>query len=475
MINRILIRIKVVQLLYSYLLTRREFQIESMPEDASRDKRSAYNTYLDILLLMLELSGYDVAGNSRLHPVPEAKMNKYFHDNLVVRSIYTDDKIRTAILRDPSRMKAYDQVAPELFDQIKKSGAYRSFQRIKKHDLATDTRFWATIIETVIAPNEQFRNAVRSNGQVFTLSGYERGVEMAIATLTNFSDTRSLFFDAKRSLAASLEKSRQLYFAMLSLIVELTRAYELRIDMNRNKYLPSAEDLNPKMQLLDNQLAKALAENEEMEQYFKENPFSWAEDDVLIKSLLDSILSSEIYKEYVEKNVLDFEADAEFWRAIMKNVILPSDALAEALEDKSVYWNDDLPIMGTFVLKTLKQFSQKGLETELLPKFKDQEDANFGPDLFRLSVENQETYRGYIDRFLTSSTWDPERLAFMDAVIMTVAIAELLNYPQIPVAVTLNEYIEIANSYSTQKSGQFINGILFSVINYLRDEGLMEK
>lgn len=476
MINRILIRIKVVQMLYSYLLTRREFQIESAPDaSASRDKRSAYNTYLDLLLLMIELSGYDVQGGRRLNPVPEAVHNKYLHNNKVVKSIVSDDKLRAAILRDPSRMSAYDIVAPDLFSEITKSSAYRSFIRIKEHTLKTDTDFWVAVIKTIIAPNEAFRNAVRRNGEAFTISGYERGVNMAIDTLAGFSDSRALFFNARNALNTSLEKARTLYHALLWLIVELTRAQERRLEAARNKYLPTAEDLNPNTRLVDNQFAQALATNAELEEYFDQFPFSWETNDVMLKSLLDKILASDIYREYLDSNVTDWAGDCEFWRSVMRSIILPSDELAEALEEKSVYWNDDLQIMGTFVLKTIKQFATVGPENKLLPKFKDEEDEKFGPELFVKAVDNRELYREYIDRCLKESTWDPERLAFMDVVIMTVAIAELLNYPQIPVPVTLNEYIEIANSYSTQRSGQFINGILYSVINNLRNDGLLEK
>ncbi|MDE6651976.1 MAG: transcription antitermination protein NusB, partial [Paramuribaculum sp.] len=162
--------------------------------------------------------------------------------------------------------------------------------------------------------------------------------------------------------------------------------------------------------------------------------------------------------------------------AVYKSIILPSDELAEVLESKSVFWNDDIEIMGTFVLKTVKRIANSQKEpVELLPKFKDDEDARFGSELFMYSVNNLEEYRSYIDKFINASQWDPERLAFMDGVIMITAIAELLNFPVIPIAVTLNEYIEIANSYSTQRSGQFINGILYSVINYLRQEGKLSK
>ena len=111
----------------------------------------------------------------------------------------------------------------------------------------------------------------------------------------------------------------------------------------------------------------------------------------------------------------------------------------------------------------------------LLPKYKDDEDAVFGMKLFTDAVDHREEYRGLIDRFINPEQWDSDRLAFMDIVVMMAAIAELLRFPSIPVAVTLNEYIEIANSYSTPRSGQFVNGVLYSVINYLKAEDMLDK
>lgn len=174
----------------------------------------------------------------------------------------------------------------------------------------------------------------------------------------------------------------------------------------------------------------------------------------------------------------DYQLDCDFWRELLKCVIFPSDTLAEALEAKSIFWNDDLPIMGTFVVKTLKQMSLDYDQTQgitLLSQYKDEEDANFGADLFMLAVNNYDLYRSYIDRFINNEQWDSERLAFMDIVVMVTAIAELINYPAIPIAVTMNEYIEIANSYSTPRSGQFVNGLLYSVSTYLQQEGIINK
>ncbi len=225
---------------------------------------------------------------------------------------------------------------------------------------------------------------------------------------------------------------------------------------------------------------KRLAEDEEFMAYFSEfpsaDPAEWRDADVLLGGLMDRIIESELYRNYMEDRRVDYANDCKFWRDVMRQIVIPSDELAEALETNSVYWNDDLQIMGTFALKTIKRASvADGQTVPFLPKFMDDDDATFGAEIFEMVVQNREMYRSYIDRFIDTSQWDTDRLAFMDIVIMMAAIAELLGFPQIPVAVTLNEYIEIANDYSTRRSGQFINGVLYSVINALSEEGLLTK
>ena len=179
----------------------------------------------------------------------------------------------------------------------------------------------------------------------------------------------------------------------------------------------------------------------------------------------------------------DFATDANFWREIMRNIVFSSDELADALENRSVFWNDDLAIMSTFALKTIKRSYSPAADEDsvdvgrivLLPKFMNEADERFGAELFEYVVNNREQYRAYVDRFINPEQWDTERLAYMDIVVLLTAIAEIINYPSIPVPVTLNEYIEIANDYSTPRSGQFVNGILSSVIKLLEQEGVINK
>lgn len=473
MINRVLIRIKVIQILYSYLLTQSDFHIDSAPESESRDKRYAYSLYLDLLLLILRISGFRLAGSEKL--VGAISDNKYLSAGKMVRSLFSDVNVRSVIFRRAANSEAFTDAALAIYSKITQSGAYRSYIRTKDLSMKDDVAFWVVIIRTIMEKSPELTEAARKNPD-YTIAGYEHAFKMLVSTLEGFSDTRTMFIEARNSLERSLDKARELYFALLLLPIELTRLQARRLDNARHKYLPSPEDLNPDTRFIDNTFVANLEESPEMKEYLKSNPISWDNGSETLKLLLDKVLQSDIYADYMAAPGVSYADDCEFWRSIIKNVILPSDILAEAIESESVYWNDDLDIIGTFVIKTIKRASaDPASPITLLPKFKDDEDARFGGELFVDTVENYGTYRSYIDKFINEKQWDPERLAFMDVIIMCTAISELLNFPSIPVPVTMNEYIEIANCYSTSKSGQFINGILFSVINYLKKEGKLLK
>lgn len=464
-------------MLYAYLLTQSEFKVEQAPDpSSSRDKLYAYSLYLDLLLFILKMSGYRVHSNGQEAIVAGIGDNRYLQANKMVRSLASNDEIRRAILKERSSIDDFNSALPSVYSAILESSPYKSYIRLKKRELKQDVDFWIDVINMVIAKSPEFLAAARRNPQ-FTNVGFQNGLNMVVATLDNFSDTRSMLAEAQNSLTRSLDKAHELYYSLLLLSVELTNMQYQRLDAAKHKFLPTAEDLHPDTRFIDNALPRMLADSEDMEEYIKSNPISWNDDYSLLKNLLDAILGSEVYAEYMAKPEVTFEDDCEFWRTVYKTIILPSDALAEVLESKSVFWNDDLDIMGTFVLKSIKRIASSGpdAEVKLLPQYKDEEDARFGKELFMYAVNNRDEYRSYIDKFIDVRQWDPERLAFMDIVVMITAIAELMHFPSIPIPVTLNEYIEIANCYSTPRSGQFVNGILFSVINYLKNEGKLLK
>ena len=170
----------------------------------------------------------------------------------------------------------------------------------------------------------------------------------------------------------------------------------------------------------------------------------------------------------------DYSTDREFWRKIYKSIIMKDDRLSEVLEDKSLYWNDDREIVDTFVLKTIKRFEEENKENqELLPEYKDEEDREFAVKLFRTTILNDEDHRRLIAQCVKN--WEFDRLAFMDVVIMQIAIAEILGFVQIPTVVSINEYVDIAKYYSTPKSAAYVNGILDAVVKRLKREKLIIK
>lgn len=280
--------------------------------------------------------------------------------------------------------------------------------------------------------------------------------------------------DAKKEYEKSLDKAYELYYYLLLLPVELTRLQEKRLDAAKNKYLPTKEDLFPNTKFIDNSFVKTLESCEPLQEFVKDNSLSWSDCEVYLRLVLDKILNSEIYEEYMSKENSTFEEDAEFWRQLLKKIVFLDDDLTDALEGKSVYWNDDLNTVGTFVLKTIRKFGQ-GDYKNLLPKYKDDEDREFADILYTRSIANMDEYMKWIDMFVQKDSWETDRLAFMDVVILLVSITELLYVPSVPIVVTINEYVEIAKDYSTAKSGQFINGILIPIINYLKSEGKLQK
>jgi len=282
------------------------------------------------------------------------------------------------------------------------------------------------------------------------------------------------FTVAEKELLLSIHKSYDLYFYLLLLIVEITRQQELILDAHKNKYLPTEEELHPNTRLIDNRFAVQPAKNEALLKYASQQALSWTDDRTFVRKLLEQILASDLYKAYLENENDSYETDREFWRAIFKNVICGNDEMDEFLQDKSIYWNDDVSIIETFVLKTIKQFDEKAdSKQKLLPMYKDMEDQRFAIKLFKNTLENKTVYRERIEKHVKN--WESERIANMDLIIMQVAIAELVTFPGIPISVTLNEYIDIAKYYSTPKSSTFINGILDSIVGELKNEKLLLK
>ena len=279
---------------------------------------------------------------------------------------------------------------------------------------------------------------------------------------------------AEKELFFSLSKAYDLYNYLLLLMVEVTKQANKRLNAAKNKLVPTKEELFPNPKFVENSFIAQLEVNKQLLEFSNNQKKTWENEADFVKTLCDKILESDIYKEYMASETSSYEEDRELWRKLYKNIIFNNIELDQVLEDQSLYWNDDKEIVDTFVLKTIKRFDEKnGAKQELLPEFKDEEDQDFARRLFRRTILNADYYRHLISE--NTKNWDLDRVAFMDVVIMQIALAEILSFPNIPVSVSLNEYVEIAKLYSTPKSGGFINGTLDGIVNSLKKENKLTK
>ena len=279
---------------------------------------------------------------------------------------------------------------------------------------------------------------------------------------------------AEKELFFSLSKAYDLYNYLLMLMIALTNYAQKRIDAAKAKLAPTAEELYPNMKFVENKFIAQLEVNKQLTEFIANQKRTWVNDEDFVRGLYEKIVESDIYKEYMASSDNSYEYDRELWRKLYKTFVFNNEALDNVLEDQSLYWNDDKEIVDTFVLKTIKRFEEKnGANQELLPEFKDEEDQEFARRLFRRAILNCDYYRHLISE--NTRNWDLDRVAFMDVVIMQCALAEILSFPNIPVSVSLNEYVDIAKVYSTAKSGSFVNGTLDGIVNQLKKEGKLTK
>ena len=278
---------------------------------------------------------------------------------------------------------------------------------------------------------------------------------------------------AEKELFFSLSKAYDLYNYLLLLIVDITREERHRIEIATQRAQREGTEV-PSQKFVYNKFAVQLEENKMLNEFVESQKLTWADDIEFVRKICNQIESSEDYKDYMNAGETDYETDRELWRKLYKLFILNNSDLDSLLEEKSLYWNDDKEVVDTFVLKTIKRFEADNKnKQELLPEYDDEEDKDFARKLFRATILNADQYQHYLSD--ASRNWDFSRLAYMDIVIMQIAIAEMLTFPNIPASVTINEFVDLAKLYSTSRSGGYINGMLDTIAHFFVDNGMMMK
>ena len=277
---------------------------------------------------------------------------------------------------------------------------------------------------------------------------------------------------AEKELFFSLSKAYDLYNHLLSLIVAVTQEARRRLEIFQAKALREGT-VEPSQRLAFNRFAVQLENNTQLCEFMETQKRTWADSAEFVGHLLEQIEQSQIYKDYLDSED-SYDVDRELWRRIYRTLIQENADLDLLLEEQSLYWNDDKEVVDTFVLKTIKRFEEKnGSKQELLPEYDSEEEKEYARKLFRATIMNGEEYQRYMSE--ASLNWDFKRLAYMDVIIMQIAIAEMLSFPTIPLSVTINEFVELAKVYSTPRSYGYINGMLDAIARHLIRQGRLMK
>ncbi|MBN2276077.1 MAG: transcription antitermination factor NusB [Bacteroidales bacterium] len=279
---------------------------------------------------------------------------------------------------------------------------------------------------------------------------------------------------AEKNLLYSIQKSFDLYHYLLLLIVEIADYASARINIALQKKIPSYEDLNPNTKFIDNKIINMLRVNIQLQEYLTKTPLSWSQTPELIKKLHNRIRMTDFFKDYMENPERSFDEDKKVIMDIYSKELISFEGLYQVLEEQSIFWNDEVEFIISMITKTIKGFKENDHgNSQLLSLYKNNEDREFVKNLFRKSIIHQKEYRSIVESF--TKNWDVDRIAFLDFLILEMAIAEAIEFPFIPTKVTINEYLEIAKSYSTEKSRIFINGLLDKIFKHLKETSKIKK
>ena len=278
-----------------------------------------------------------------------------------------------------------------------------------------------------------------------------------------------------RFLLKSIDSMLDLYFVLMSLMIEVHKQAESFIDKSQQKHLATKEDKNPNRKFLNNEVLLQLKTNETLVDIIKDRSLNfWELDNEYVDLIFKTLLNSDLYKDYMSTKTSTFKEDKDFVVDFFKEIIAPNDKLYDYLEDKNITWVDDLPVVNTALVKLLRKNKLNISNKYFIPTLlKDDEDKDFALALLKKTILNLSLYSEEIEN--KTQNWDKDRIANIDFVLLQMAICEFQKFPSIPVKVTINEYIEIAKEYSTPKSSIFINGVLDKIVKEYTEKRILNK
>ncbi len=280
---------------------------------------------------------------------------------------------------------------------------------------------------------------------------------------------------AEKELLHSIQKMYEMYLFLMLLMTDIQEVAVRKIEDGKKKKLPTPEDLNPNERFVNNKLLAQLQSNRELKSLSEKGKVNWMGEGELLRRLYRILLDTTEYQAYMAAPATDYAADKEVIIRVFKRHLINAPTLHDFFEEKSIFWVDDLDLVASMVIKTFKSFEENSDEFQpMLPLWKDPEDEmSFVKVLFRKTVAQNDEHMELIHKH--TDNWEVDRIALIDIILMRMALSEGREFSEIPVKVTLNEYIEISKYYSTPKSNTFINGVLDKLFEELKTSGKIKK
>ncbi|NLJ50019.1 MAG: transcription antitermination factor NusB [Candidatus Atribacteria bacterium] len=288
-----------------------------------------------------------------------------------------------------------------------------------------------------------------------------------------YAEDRSLEASEKE-LQLSIQRSYDLYYYLILLLVEVRNYARHKIEQAKEKLIPAWDDLHPNTRFIDNAIIVQIDDNPFLQKYVSDHKIGWSNYPELIRHTYIDLTQTELFKNYMASPTGGYETDKTFAISLFTDFFQNSEMLAQHLEEQSIFWNDEVDYVFSMIVKSIHSFTEeKGSTTPLMKMYRNEEDKSFGSLLLHKTILNRDEYLSLVDQFCKN--WDLERIAFIDKLILILAISEAIEFPFIPTRVTMNEYIDIAKLYSTQQSGTFVNGLLDKIFQYLKDQNRIVK
>ena len=283
------------------------------------------------------------------------------------------------------------------------------------------------------------------------------------AEISDFEDTKQHY----KNLSNSIHSIHDLYLLNISLLIEIFKKAVNKYKISNESISGNISNIYSNEKFSKNQFLKQIFSNSKILELISSKDFiNWDIDYKFVNLIYDKIIHSDIYSTYLGCEKKSYKIDLKFVQDIFKEIIVADEKFQSFVEEKNIYWMDDYPLVNTLLLKLFKSSTANSLEKLFYFKlFSNISDKKYFDELANLSLKNFESNNQLINKYITN--WDLDRLAKIDLVIINLAITELVNFKEIPIKVSLNEYIEISKDYSTEKSSLFINGILDKIVKDL--------